>query len=150
MFLDTLQGTLLDGQFGPRLASGLRWLARVSADAPDGRVDIDGDAVYALVQSYDTAPAADKKYESHRLYADVQYIIAGTEVIHYAPASELRPLTAYDSTGDCLLYADPEASTPLHMTPGTFAIFHPQDGHKPGCMNGAPSRVKKVVIKIRL
>jgi YhcH/YjgK/YiaL family protein len=150
MILDTLKGNLLNGHLGSRFASGLDWLAQISPDAPDGRVDIEGDEVFALVQSYDTVPAADKKYESHRMYADIQYVVAGTEIIHYAPTSELEPLTAYDDAKDFLLYADPHASTPLHMAPGTFAIFHPHDGHKPGCMNGTPCRIKKVVVKIRL
>ena len=117
---------------------------------PDGRTDIDGDDVYALVQSYDSVPPAEKKYESHRLYADIQYVGAGTEVIHYAPTASLQPVTAYDAQKDFLLYADPAGSTPLHLAPGTFAIFLPHDGHKPGCVNGAPCRIKKVVIKVRV
>lgn len=150
MVIDTLSEAGSYHSLGPRIAAGLAWLAGFSPEKPDGRYDIDGDNVYALVQSYDTVPAGEKKYESHRVYADIQYVATGTETISYAPTGGLQPVTAYDAAKDFLLYADPSASTPLHLSPGTFAIFYPQDGHKPGCVNGAPCHMKKVVIKVRV
>jgi YhcH/YjgK/YiaL family protein len=136
---------------GPRFAAGLKWLERFSPDMADGRYDLDGDRVFALVQSYETEVAAAKKYESHRLHADIQFVASGNEVIYYAPVAALRSLTNYNENGDYLLYRDPSsAATPLALTPGSFAIFFPQDGHKPGCIAGARGHVKKAVIKIRL
>lgn len=150
MVIDTISHAGFYHSFGPRFAAGLEWLRNFQPETPDGRYDIRGDDVFALVQSYDTVPPAEKKYESHRLYADIQYVAAGTEVILYAPTGGLQPVTAYDGEKDFLLYADPTAATPLHLAPGSFAIFCPQDGHKPGCTNGAPCRMKKVVIKVRV
>lgn len=150
MVIDTLSEAGHYSSLGPGIAAGLTWLAAFSPETPDGRYDINGDDVYALVQSYDTVPPGEKKYESHRVYADIQYVAIGTEVIHYAPLNRLSAVTVYDSPKDFLLYGDPTVSTPLQLTPGTFAIFYPQDGHKPGCVNGAPCRMKKVVIKVRV
>ena len=116
----------------------------------DGRYDIDGDNVYALVQSYGTVAPAEKKYESHRIYADIQYVAEGSELILYAPIAELHAATAYDGAKDFLLYGDPAATTPLLLGPGRFAIFLPQDGHKPGCIDRTACRMKKVVIKVRV
>lgn len=150
MILDTLDRAPTYRSLGPRFAAGLDWLARFQAATPDGRYDIATDDVYALVQSYDTVSAAEKRYESHRAFADIQFVAAGHEVIHYAPTGSLAPVTSYDAPKDFELYADPDASTPLHLAPGTFAIFYPQDGHKPGCAAATPCRVKKVVVKVRL
>jgi YhcH/YjgK/YiaL family protein len=150
MILDTLSQSLSYQQLGPRFAAGLEWLGEFSPATADGRYDIGGDNVFALVQSYDTVPPTEKKYESHRAYADIQYIAEGSEVIYYAPTSGLVPTMAYDETKDCLLYSDPAAATPLFMAPGRFAIFHPQDAHKPGCVHDTASRIKKVVVKARL
>jgi beta-galactosidase beta subunit len=36
----------------------------------------------------------------------------------------------------------------LPMSPGSFAIFHPSDGHRPKIQNGANQSVYKLVIKI--
>ena len=149
MIFDALANAQAYRHLGPRIARGLDWLADFSPQQPDGRYDIDGDNLFALVQSYDTVPPADKKFESHRDYLDIQYVATGHEIIHYAPLRDLQPVTAYDNQKDFLLYGDPEKATPLNFSPGQFAIFYPQDGHKPGCMNGGRVAIKKVVIKVR-
>src|SRR5688572_29530345 len=65
MILDTLSQSASYQQLGPRFAAGLKWLGEFSPATADGRYDIDGDDVFALVQSYDTVPSTEKKYESH-------------------------------------------------------------------------------------
>ena len=151
MILDLISHASHYHTLGPRFAAGLQWLAAFSPETADGRYDIDGDLVYALVQSYPTVAAAEKKYESHRLYADIQFIAAGAESILYTPIDELAAATDYDLQKDFLLYRDPVApGTSLAMQPGCFAIFLPHDGHKPGCLAAAPAHIKKVVIKVRL
>jgi biofilm protein TabA len=150
MILDTLDVATAYGGLTPRFATAFAWLAAFSPETPDGRVDLEGDDLYALVQSYGTVSPDQKAYESHRAYADIQFVAAGAEVIYYAPISSLRPTTAYDPDKDCVLYADPPVGTPLHLGPGTMAIFLPHDGHKPGCSNGQRCEMKKVVVKVRL
>lgn len=150
MILDTLAQQAAYHVLGPRIARGFAWFAGFSPDMPDGRYDIEGSDVFALVQSYDTAAATEKKYEAHHNYIDIQYVASGSEVIYYAPLDRLQSVTEYNAEKDFQLYADPAASTPLHLTAGNFALFYPQDGHKPGCVNGAVCRIKKVVIKVRV
>lgn len=150
MIIDTLSSAGAYRSLSPALAAGLDWLARFTPDLPDGRYAIDGDNVYALVQSYTTVPAAEKSYESHRVYADIQYVAAGTEIIHYAPTAGLDPATSYDAEKDFLLYRDPPTATPLHLAPGTFTVFYPHDAHKPGCLSGESAKIKKVVVKVRI
>jgi biofilm protein TabA len=148
MILDTLAHAANYSGLNPRITRGLSWLGSFHADLPDGRYEIAGDEVYALVQSYETVPAKEKRFESHERYLDIQYVAAGTEVIHCVPTSALERLTSYDAAKDCTLYAETAATTPLLLGPGSFAIFYPHDGHKPGCVNGTPSRIKKVVLKV--
>lgn len=150
MVIDNIAHAGLYRSLGARFAAGLEWLRTFRPTAPDGTQGILGEDVFALVQSYETVPAAAKSYEAHRQYADIQYVATGTELIHYAPVGVLQPVTDYDDRNDCLLFADPVSATPLLLVPGSFAIFWPQDGHKPGCVSGAPCRMKKVVIKVRV
>ena len=150
MVFDTLAHASHYADLGPRIALGLTWLAKFDPQMADGRYAIDSDAVYALVQSYETVSASEKKFESHRAYLDIQFIATGTETILHAPTRSLQPTTPYDSAKDYLLYSDPAHPTSLLMPPGSFAIFYPHDGHKPGCVNGTPCRIKKVVIKARV
>lgn len=151
MILDLLSHASHYHSLGPRFTAGLQWLATFAPATADGRYDIEADNVYALVQSYPTVAAAEKKYESHHLYADIQLIVSGQESILYAATDGLTAVTAYDSQRDFVLYADPvSAATPLAMTAGHFAMFFPHDGHKPGCVSGPAGPVKKVVVKVRL
>ncbi|MBE1246635.1 YhcH/YjgK/YiaL family protein, partial [Salmonella enterica] len=35
------------------------------------------------------------------------------------------------------------------LKPGMFAVFMPGEPHKPGCVVGEPSEIKKVVVKVK-
>ena len=48
-----------------------------------GRIDIDGDNLFVLVNEYDTKENELNVLEAHRKYIDLHYIIEGTEVIEY-------------------------------------------------------------------
>lgn len=134
----------------PRLAAGFDFLHKLPADIADGRYDIDGDRLFALVQSYGTTPAATRKLEHHRKYADIQFLFAGEEIIEHAPLDGLPVDTPYTAEKDYGLVKDPAVRSSVILRPGTWAIFFPQDAHKPGCALGAPGPVRKVVVKVQL
>jgi YhcH/YjgK/YiaL family protein len=134
----------------PGIGAGLRWLRGFDPAVPDGRHEIDGDDVFALVSTYATGPATEKRFETHRLYLDLQYVAAGTERILHAPAHGLAVEAPYDEAKDIAFYAEPRASSSLLLRAGDLAVFHPADAHKPGCMAGGRDTVRKVVVKVRL
>ncbi len=150
MILDTLAHASTYRHLGPRFAAGLDWLEKAPTDLPDGRYEIDGNTVFALVQSYTTVAPTQKRFESHRRYADIQYLVRGEETVFHVPVGSLEPATPYDEPQDFLLHAEVAAATPLQLRAGSFAIFLPQDGHKPGCVAHAESPVRKIVVKVLL
>jgi YhcH/YjgK/YiaL family protein len=150
MILDSLSSHALYHPLGPRIAAGLEWLAAYQGDAEPGRYLVQGDEVVAIVQTYETAPATDKRWETHVRHLDIQYVVSGRERILHAPLALLEEKTPYDEVKDVTFYHDPAASSSLLLGPGDFGIFYPADGHKPGCMAGGKERVEKVVIKVRL
>ena len=113
-----------------------------------GRVDIDGDAVFANVQEYDTVPAAEKDMEAHRRYFDVQFVVAGEEVMEYAPLEGLAEAQPFDEDADFGLYVAPERPSSVLLRAGDVAVLAPEDAHKPGCALDAPGRVRKIVVKV--
>jgi len=118
----------------------------------EGRQAIEGEAIYATVSTYTTAPEAEKKYEAHRKYADIQFILKGRETIHWASLDGNRKLTpegAYSEEQDIIFFKEVEGLA-LTLDESSFAVFFPQDVHKPGCLWGQPSEVRKVVLKVRL
>jgi len=72
------------------------------AALPVGNVPIDGNEVYANVQSYSTMDAADCPFESHKEYFDVQYVVEGEECFGYEPVENLIPSKEYDAEKDLI------------------------------------------------
>lgn len=150
MVSDHLSRQALYRRLHPRFGAAFDWLRTFDPQKADGKYPVDGDEVFALVQGYHTSPAEEKLFETHRERIDIQYLVAGTEQMLWAPAEGLRVRTPYDAARDVEFYAEPAASSSLLCGPGSFAVFFPDDAHKPGCAWQAPALVKKVVLKVRL
>ena len=115
-----------------------------------GRVDIDGDAVFANVQEYDTVAASEKQLEAHRGYYDVQFVVSGQELLQYAQLGGLPECQPFDEENDFGLYETPEQCTNVVLRAGDLAVLAPEDAHKPGCTLGCePCHVRKIVVKVR-
>jgi len=136
----------------PLFPAAFDYLKSFDPNTPDGKYEIDGKRLYAVVQRYETAPEETKAWEAHRVYADIQYIVSGRENIVYAPVDELQSTIPYNEVKDVEKYSGASvknASTTV-IPAGHFGIYLPQDGHRPGCMVGSPELVVKVVIKVQL
>jgi biofilm protein TabA len=149
MIYDTVANAPLYRALSPRLALGLDYIMGFDPNTAVGRVALDGDNVYALVQSYQPTPASQRPFESHRAYIDIQYIAAGEEIIGFSPLDLLTVTMPYSAEKEAALYTGAD-DRPLFMSRGDFTILFPQDGHKPGCLWREPGPVKKVVVKIRI
>jgi len=116
---------------------------------PDGRVDIVGDDVFALVQRYETTVTDAPKFESHRKYIDIQFIVSGVEVVGWIPAGRMTITQAYDIDKDiCFGTAQKGEVTPICLHAGQLAVLYPEDGHAPKMAAGSPSEVVKIVVKV--
>lgn len=130
------------------LHKALEFLRRPGAAAlSDGRYEIDGDAVYALVQRYATAEAGEPKFEAHRKFIDVQYVAAGEEVLGWAPLAEMVLSEPYDPAKD-VCFGRACLWTPLRLGEGMFAVLWPEDAHAPRLAAGKPCHVTKIVVKV--
>jgi len=117
----------------------------------DGRVEIDGDRVFALVQRYETVKTDSPKFEYHRKYIDVQFIASGEEIIGWIPREGMAVTEAYDEKKDiCFGSAATGAWTAVRLEAGQAAVLWPEDGHAPKLSASAPSRVMKIVVKVAL
>lgn len=151
MILDTLANSADYAGMHSLLPAAFDYLRRFDPATPDGRYPLDGDRLYAMVQRYGTAPEETRAWETHRVYADIQFMVVGQESMIYAPAANLSVGTPYNEAKDVQKYGTGQAkdSTSLLVAAGSFCIFLPQDGHKPGCMVAQPEPVVKVVLKLR-
>lgn len=150
MILDRLTNAHLYNGLGERFRRGFEYLhAKTSENVADGRYEIVGDSVIAIVQGYETKPRDAGRWEAHRHHADIQFIAAGVERmgVHLLSQND-RPNSAYDAEKDVEFY-DCNGDI-VTIGAGSFTIFHPHDIHMPGLMIDTPQYVKKIVIKVRL
>ena len=149
MILDTLVNHRLYHGTSPRLAAGFEFLSRTDLiDLVPGRVDIDGDNVYAMVGHYHTKPAAEGLWEAHRKHIDIQYVLDVAERMGYANVHQMHVSKPYVEGEDYALFAG--EGTFFLIRAGSFAVFTPEDVHMPNVAIDAPAPVKKIVVKVRV
>ena len=114
-----------------------------------GRIDIDGERLFAILAEDRTQPADEGQWEVHRKYVDVQCLLDGKEVIGFAREREGLEIEADAlEEEDCLYYLNVGAVANLYLEPGHYAVFFPRDIHRPLCAADRPAPVRKIIVKI--
>lgn len=114
------------------------------------RYEIDGANVYAPVSEYLTKKPEEARYEGHKKYIDIQYVINGNELIGLTPSSDITGmLQEYDDAND-IYFCSVGNIENLPADPGRFFIFFPSDIHRPGLRDGDSTLVKKIVVKVKV
>lgn len=151
MLLDTLANSSRYEGFHPSFPKAFAWLHAFDPALADGKYEIDDAGNLAIVQRYETAPATEKKWETHRVNGDIQVIYSGEEFVGHARREELTVKTPYLPEKDAEFYEAPATpASRLLLSRGAFAVFLPQDAHQPGVMVDRAGSVLKVVVKFRL
>lgn len=115
----------------------------------DGRYDLDGDRLFASVQSYKSKALSEGMIEAHELYCDLQYIVKGEEYIYYSPLNTLELIEDCRPGADIVFYDGKEVKSRTHLTEEMFGFYLPTDGHMPGIAVNGTISMKKIVFKIR-
>lgn len=150
MILDVLQNNTRYIKLHAGFDKAFAFLESAQKELPTvGHYELDGDNVYALVQQYDTVPAEETKWEAHKKYIDIQFVHTGAEIIAWDTIENLPEGETYDEAKDRYLYKAPTKS-PLELEAGTFAIFYPEDLHRPKELCRKVSPVTKIVVKVRI
>jgi biofilm protein TabA len=151
MIVDKIENAGLYSNLSEDIAKALQVLGQLNpAELTDGRHDIDGDKLYLVSQHYEAKPLQQGKLEAHRKYIDIQAVVAGRELLRYAPLGDLETAQPYDQVKDVAFYKVPDKISSIVLTPGLFCILFPEDAHMPGCALNGPSGVHKVVVKVRI
>ncbi len=136
----------------PRLQSAWEFLMKSRLqDLPDGRIEIDGEHLYALIQSYQTIPWENAKFEAHRRYIDLQYIAEGSEAMGWCHTDGMTETVPYNEFKD-VWYGKPASGqiTAVPLAAGQLAVLFPNDAHAPKLQNVQPEEVKKIVVKVKV
>ena len=131
-----------------------RWIAAfkflIESDLegiPPGRTDL-SEHVYVTVSEYETKNPEDARFESHRKYIDLQYVVGGEELIGLTHPQGLETITPYSDEEDIVFY-EYDGGEFHTASPSNYFLFFPDDAHRPGVDPGKKNMVKKIVVKIK-
>jgi YhcH/YjgK/YiaL family protein len=119
---------------------------------PNGRTEIDGEAVYAKVFEYETISWDEVKYEAHEKYIDLQYVISGKEAMGYIDVRKLKKTDEYNPQKD-VVHGTPFPAKDVSwtvLTENELAVCYPIDAHAPKGVVETPEKIKKIIIKIAI
>ena len=149
MIIDQIKNWALYAQEGTRLYKAFEYILNTDFSTLTlGKHPIDGDDVFAIFMEYDTKPADECVLEAHKRYLDVQYVVGGTEQIGWVAYDEQEPTVTYNEKDDYWLFKAPHYL--ITFKEGDFGVFYPDDLHMPGVEVSSPSKVKKLVVKVKL
>ena len=114
------------------------------------KYELDGTDLYASVSEYTTKNIEDARYEGHKKYIDVQYVVSGKEQIGIAPIALLdKVLEPYNEQKD-VMFVSVSRVINFKADSSRFFIFFPDDLHRPNLKDGENSHVKKAVAKVKV
>lgn len=115
----------------------------------DGIHAIDGDQLFINIMTVETVSIDSKSCEVHQNYADIQFIISGEEQMQCAASSsEVVSVTKYDAEIDFQSVNPVNFLSTFVLQEGMFAVFFPNEPHKPTCFIDKPKKIRKAVLKI--
>ena len=133
--------TFHGGGLLPHLEKYVELLKEITLDTPLGKTELDHGAFYS-VSDTKLCKKEERLFEYHRKFIDIQFVVNGVEGMEYADINAL-PEGSFNEGSD-IGFTDGEG-TPLSLNSGDFAVFFPEDAHKPCIGEGV---VRKVVVKI--
>lgn len=139
--------------FHPVIRQALTWIeAQDFSQMEPGKYDILPDnQMFCLLQQAVTAPQTEQRPESHFRYVDIQYLLSGKENIGVCRYQDGFPQDGEAShERDIVFYRSVGEETVISLLPGMFAVFFPEDIHRPCCQMEQPEAITKAVIKINL
>ncbi len=137
---------------GDEIYQAVKFVANFDQSLPDGKYPIDGEAVYAIVQSLTTSSDEERLFECHQHHIDVHMVLQGSERHDMASIANVTisvdPSKVNDD--DAMFFDPPEDYSSIIMKPGLFVIYMDTDGHRPGTAIGEPEDIRKVCVKIQM
>lgn len=149
MIKDKLENAKTYYGISEKLKQGFEWLKKSDlVNIADGKYLIDGEKLFANVQSYDTKD--DAPYEAHRKYADIQYMIKGVEKVGVTHYSNCSTEIEYNPEKDIEFLRCDICDSFETLEEGDFLVFYPQDAHQPSLNPDKKLNVKKVIVKVEI
>ena len=151
MIFDRLNNAKQYFKLNENLKKGFDFLLNTDLEnLQEGKYEIEGNEIYANVQTLETKNKADKKWEVHRKDIDIQYVIKGEECMGYGILEDFKEnLIPYDENKD-VEFLNGDKFNFINVKEGDFIVFYPNDVHAPMLCVDKKQNIKKVIVKIAI
>lgn len=147
MIVDSIENASIYFGLDEKIKKALTFLKSTNFDEiKDERIEIEGEEIFAMISKYNTISSEEGKWEAHRRYVDIQYIVKGSEDFGYVNVEYLDPKSDYEPENDIQWFEGDGDFFQVHE--GEFIILFPQDAHMPKLSIEESEEVTKVVIKV--
>jgi biofilm protein TabA len=150
MIVDRIENIKFYAAIDSSLSRALEFAVSFDLSKPDGVYEVEGENIFAKVATYETSLPEKREFEAHLDYADIQVLCFGEERIDVSLEESLKPVNPYDHNDDVVKLAAPAEFSTILLKPGLFAIFFPQDVHRPNCTFKETSLNRKICMKVRI
>ena len=154
MIYGHISATATESAFTPVIRKALEILRTTdTTNMHHGKYPLDSDKLILQINEVTTGPKNTNRPEVHKDYIDGQYMVHGHELIGFYPdCKDGSILEDHLADNDVLFYQERNDihEQMLPMTEGCYAVFFPEDVHRPCCAMNGPEEVKKIVLKIRV
>lgn len=120
----------------------------IANNSDDGKYPLSDERVFVIVASTETELTSERKAEIHNQHADIQILLQGEERLGYSNRLGEVSWNQDDLDNDVLFIDNVADENFVDLKPGDFALFYPDQIHRPQCAITAPGKIKKAVIKI--
>jgi YhcH/YjgK/YiaL family protein len=148
MILDHIDNAERYYSMYPGFKAAFEWLREhAGVKLPAGRVEIEGDRLYASVVTENGRGMSKARFETHRRYIDIQFMAHGSDVMGWRHFVEGEMKGKGYSEEKDLEFFEEVPEVWVTVPEGHFVIFFPEDAHAPMAGEGA---MNKLVGKVRV
>ncbi|WED24602.1 YhcH/YjgK/YiaL family protein [Vibrio sp. JC009] len=131
-----------------RLRSCIDEAMAIARENEDGNYPLSDSRIFVVLASAQTEPVGQRAAEIHKKYIDVQILLEGEEQLGYSNQLDEETRKIEVLPDDLLFVDEVTHENFVTLTPGDFALFYPNQIHRPLCASGEPGAVRKAIIKI--
>ena len=149
MIVDSIKNSALYEKVNENFAKVFEILKTLDESSEPQKIVIDEGNVWINVQKIgERPPVSEMKFEEHRKFIDVHYIVHGKESFGYCNTDRVNVTVPYSEEKD-IEFSRGEISK-VYLSAGDFCITYPHDAHIPSMENLSDGIMTRAVAKIRV
>ncbi|CAM4414880.1 YhcH/YjgK/YiaL family protein [Vibrio agarivorans] len=150
MLFGNVEKLLLVGYIHPMMKKLIQeaWVVAQDETKQDGKYDLSQPGAFVVLATAETELTSARKAEFHKDYIDVQIVTHGTEKLGYSYELPDELLALEQLENDVAFMDEVAKEQFVCLNSGDFAVFYPNQVHRPLCAVEQPAEVSKAIVKI--